>query len=107
MRFRRETILLVLTITRILGDGLLIDGFDSINDVDLGAWLRRHGGNLGEDPTNWPIIVRAIYDGCFAFAGGPASRRSRPDGRSRASSAACCTTAGRSSRACAGAWATP
>ena len=82
VRFRRETILLVLTITRgILGDGLLIDGFDSINDVDLGAWLRRHGGNLGEDPTNWPIIVRAIYDGCFAFAGGNPAKPTIAAGR--------------------------
>ena len=82
VRFRRETILLVLTITRgILRDGLLIDGFDTINDVDLGAWLRRHGGNLGEDPTNWPIIVRAIYDGCFAFGGGNPAKPTIAAGR--------------------------
>ena len=81
MRFRRETILLVLTITRgILRDGLLIDGFDTINDVDLGAWLRRHG-NPGEDPTDWPIIVRAIYDGCFAFAGGNPAKPTIAAGR--------------------------
>jgi uncharacterized protein with NAD-binding domain and iron-sulfur cluster len=82
VRFRRETILLVLTITRgILRDGLLFEGFDSINDVDFGAWLRRHGGNLGDDPTDWPVIVRAIYDGCFAFAGGNPAKPTIAAGR--------------------------
>lgn len=50
-------------------DGVITDGFDVINDLDLRAWLGRHahpdGGVLLRSP-----VVEAVYSGSFAYPRG-------------------------------------
>jgi uncharacterized protein with NAD-binding domain and iron-sulfur cluster len=89
-RFRRDSITLLLTVMRgILRDGLLVYGFDSINRYDFAAWLRRHGAQLEGNPTSWPTLVRAVYDGCFAFAGGDPAQPTIAAGRALQGFARC------------------
>jgi uncharacterized protein with NAD-binding domain and iron-sulfur cluster len=56
----------------LFADGVFRNGFDSINDVDLRAWLARHGGDpmLCLDSTP----VRAAYDMFFAYEDGDFSK---------------------------------
>jgi uncharacterized protein with NAD-binding domain and iron-sulfur cluster len=80
--FNRDVILLLLAVVHgILQDALLVEGFDAINDVDFADWLKRNGLELGDAPTSWPTLVRAVYDGCFAFAEGDTNRPTIAAGR--------------------------
>ncbi len=56
----------------IVEDRLIERGFDSVNDEDLRAWLRRHGAQpitLTEG-----VFVRALYDMAFAYEDGDLTR---------------------------------
>jgi uncharacterized protein with NAD-binding domain and iron-sulfur cluster len=57
-----------------LADGVFTRGFDIVNDEDLRAWLRRHGGDpeLCVNST----IVRGVYDLFFAYEDGDYARPS-------------------------------
>lgn len=52
----------------VFADGVLRRGFDSINDIDLRAWLARHGGDPAMCINSTP--VRAAYDSLFAYEDG-------------------------------------
>ncbi|MEA2267006.1 MAG: hypothetical protein QOE27_2589 [Solirubrobacteraceae bacterium] len=56
-------------ITGAIRDGVLADGFDVLNDLDLRAWLGAHafadGGLLLASPA-----VEAVYSGSFAYPAG-------------------------------------
>ncbi|HLZ84182.1 MAG TPA: NAD(P)-binding protein [Caulobacteraceae bacterium] len=63
---------LVATITRGFAvDGLAVQGFDIINDVDASAWLRRHGGS--DRAVSCPLF-QAGYHYSFAFEDGDSTR---------------------------------
>ena len=82
VRFRRDTIALLLTVLRgVWADKLLERGFDHINHLDLAEWLEGHGLELAGDPIEWPALLRAVYDGCFAFDGGDVGQPSMAAGR--------------------------
>lgn len=82
-RFNRDVIDLLLAMVRgMLQEGLFVRGFDEINKYDLAEWLRRHGMPLTGNPTSWPTLVRAVYDGCFAFDGGDPNKPTIAAGRS-------------------------
>ncbi|MBB3699595.1 NAD(P)-binding protein [Flammeovirga yaeyamensis] len=49
-------------------DGKLHFDFEVINDIDYGDWLQKHGAS--EEHTVGSPIVRAMYDGPFAFLKG-------------------------------------
>lgn len=71
VRFFLETVELLCAVLRgVWRDDVLDCGFDAINDVDLAAWLSRHGLELSGQPLEWPALLRAVYDGCFAFEKG-------------------------------------
>ncbi|HEY7622772.1 MAG TPA: FAD-dependent oxidoreductase [Solirubrobacteraceae bacterium] len=82
-RFNRDTIHLLLAVIRgILQEGLLIRGFDEINKYDLAEWLKIHDMPLDmATPTSWPTLVRAVYDGCFAFDRGDPAKPTIAAGR--------------------------
>src|SRR5438093_13694118 len=68
---RRVWILLHLGVTIIIGmieHGVLIHGFEQIDDYDLTEWLKMHGATDRE--VWWSAPIRGIYDGVFGFAGG-------------------------------------
>jgi uncharacterized protein with NAD-binding domain and iron-sulfur cluster len=82
-RFNRHVIHLLLAMVRgMLQEGLFVRGFDEINKYDLAEWLRRHGMPLDGNPTSWPTLVRAVYDGCFAFDDGDPAKPTIAAGRS-------------------------
>ncbi|PWF41760.1 NAD(P)-binding protein [Massilia glaciei] len=56
----------------LLQDGVFRNGFDVINDVDLRAWLKRHGGDQALCVDSAPI--RAFYDLVFAYQDGDFDR---------------------------------
>ena len=56
-------------------DGILENGFASVDDMEFTAWLRKHGAR--EVPTlTLPSnpILKAMYDVAFAFEGGDTSK---------------------------------
>ncbi|GAB3454907.1 hypothetical protein GCM10027321_06780 [Massilia terrae] len=55
-----------------LADGVFTQGFDAINNEDLRAWLRRHGGDPGLCVDSTP--VRALYELLFAYDDGDPAR---------------------------------
>jgi uncharacterized protein with NAD-binding domain and iron-sulfur cluster len=55
----------------ILADGILFQGFDSIDHWDWADWLRRHGA--AEAALQSPV-VRAVYDYVFGYREGDPSR---------------------------------
>jgi uncharacterized protein with NAD-binding domain and iron-sulfur cluster len=68
---RRMFICLDLGITVMKGmfeDGVFRHGFDVINDIDLRAWLRKHGGDEEYCVDSAP--VRGFYDLVFAYEDG-------------------------------------
>ena len=80
--FYRDTVRILFTVLRGVWEDQLLDrGFDAINDKDLAEWLRGHGLELEENPLEWPALLRAVYDGCFAFAGGDPDKPSVAAGR--------------------------
>jgi uncharacterized protein with NAD-binding domain and iron-sulfur cluster len=82
VRFYRETVRLLYTVLRgVWRDGVLDEGFDKLNDVDLAAWLKKHDDDFPDNPLDWPALVRAVYDGCFAFEGGDVERPRMAAGR--------------------------
>ncbi|MEP7123111.1 MAG: NAD(P)-binding protein [Byssovorax sp.] len=52
-------------------DGVLTQGFDVIDDVDLRDWLRRHGAG---ESTLRSGLVRPLYDFVFAYVDGDPER---------------------------------
>jgi uncharacterized protein with NAD-binding domain and iron-sulfur cluster len=63
----------------ILRDDLDTEGFGTVNDEELTAWLARHGAReetLAESP-----ILRAFYQLCFAYAEGDRERPSLAAGK--------------------------
>lgn len=55
-----------------LADGVFEHGFEAINDIDLRAWLARHGGDRELCIDSAP--VRAAYDLVFAYEDGDFAR---------------------------------
>ncbi|HET7451908.1 MAG TPA: hypothetical protein VFL12_04160, partial [Thermoanaerobaculia bacterium] len=55
----------------ILRDGVLENGFVSIDDFEFRAWLGKHGAS---ETTLASAPVREIYDLCFAYEGGDLAR---------------------------------
>jgi uncharacterized protein with NAD-binding domain and iron-sulfur cluster len=71
VRYYLDTLDVLLAVLRgVWSDELLLNGFDSINDLDFADWLAAHGLELAPDPEDWPALLRALYCGCFAFEGG-------------------------------------
>lgn len=67
---RRVEILIDLGITEVKGmleDGVLIHGFEVINDIDLMAWYRKHGA---KETSIQSGLVRGCYDFIFAYENG-------------------------------------
>lgn len=67
---RRAEILIDLGIAEVKGiieDGVLIDGFEAINDIDLVAWFRKHGASEASVQSG---LVRGSYDFIFAYENG-------------------------------------
>jgi uncharacterized protein with NAD-binding domain and iron-sulfur cluster len=61
------------TVTGIVDDGVLERGFDTVNDQEWAAWLRRHGAHevtLGRTPAERSPVLRAVYDVAFGYPGG-------------------------------------
>jgi uncharacterized protein with NAD-binding domain and iron-sulfur cluster len=56
----------------LFADGVLRKGFDAINDIDLRAWLARHGGDQQLCLDAAPL--RAAYDSLFAYEDGDAGK---------------------------------
>lgn len=52
------------TVRGMIADGVLLQGYDVINQYDLCEWMRRHGCQSPE------VATRAAYDGCFAYQNG-------------------------------------
>ena len=61
-------------VTGIVADGVLVDGFGALNDIDLRAWLTRSGA--AEITVNQAAFLQALYDLVFAYVEGD---RTRPD----------------------------
>jgi uncharacterized protein with NAD-binding domain and iron-sulfur cluster len=61
-------------VTGIVAEGVLIDGFGALNDVDLRAWLCRNGA--AETTVKQAAFLQALYDLVFAYVEGD---RDRPD----------------------------
>jgi uncharacterized protein with NAD-binding domain and iron-sulfur cluster len=81
-RFYRDTVRLLFAVLRgIWRDDLLSKGFDAINHLDLAEWLKHHDLELEDDPTEWPALLRAVYDGCFAFEDGDPQKPRMAAGR--------------------------
>jgi len=55
------------TVRGLIADGVLLDGYDAINQYDLKDWLKRHGC------VNPDLVTRAAYDACFAYQNGDIS----------------------------------
>jgi uncharacterized protein with NAD-binding domain and iron-sulfur cluster len=82
VRFYLDTLDVVLAVLRgVWSDELLVNGFNSINDLDFADWLGAHGLELARDPENWPALLRALYCGCFAFEEGDTARPRMAAGR--------------------------
>jgi uncharacterized protein with NAD-binding domain and iron-sulfur cluster len=62
----------ITTLRGMLADGVFTRGFDVINDEDLRAWLRRHGGDPELCLNSAP--VSAMYAQLFAFEDGDPAR---------------------------------
>lgn len=71
---RRAAILIDLGIAEIKGiisDGVLIGGFDAINNIDLMDWFAKHGAQPASVQSG---LVRGSYDFIFAYEGGDPAR---------------------------------
>jgi uncharacterized protein with NAD-binding domain and iron-sulfur cluster len=55
----------------IVADGICAEGWDSIDHLDLRAWLKKHGAN---EVTLGSGLVRAVYDLAFAYVRGDTQR---------------------------------
>ena len=51
----------------LIKDNVLAQGLNSINNVDFREWLIKHGAT---DISTQSVLVRIVYDGCFAYARG-------------------------------------
>jgi uncharacterized protein with NAD-binding domain and iron-sulfur cluster len=82
VRFFLDTVDILRAVLRGVWQSTALDGgFDALNDVDLAAWLQDHGLELADDPHEWPALLRAVYDGCFAFVSGDPEQPSMAAGR--------------------------
>jgi uncharacterized protein with NAD-binding domain and iron-sulfur cluster len=67
---RRYWLLADLALTVLIGmlhDELFDRGLGAIDHLDLRQWLRQHGA---EEETVESVLLRALYDCCFAYIGG-------------------------------------
>ena len=74
-KLRRLFICIDLAVTSIVGmviDGVLIQGFDVINDIEFSAWLRKHGANEKYTVKSAPVV--GFYDLVFAYDEGDYTR---------------------------------
>jgi uncharacterized protein with NAD-binding domain and iron-sulfur cluster len=55
----------------LLADGVIINGFDSLNKYDYAEWLRRHGA---KEMTIQAPVVRMLYDLVYGFEQGDIKR---------------------------------
>lgn len=55
------------TMRGFLADDILNKGLNSVNNLDYREWLTKHGAN---QITVNSVLVRTIYDGCFAYSRG-------------------------------------
>ncbi|MEW6760578.1 MAG: NAD(P)-binding protein [Pseudomonadota bacterium] len=62
----------ITTIRGMLADGIFTRGFGVVNDEDLRAWLRRHGGDPELCVDSAPVA--AMYSQLFAFEDGDPAR---------------------------------
>ncbi|MCM5679182.1 NAD(P)-binding protein [Schlegelella sp. S2-27] len=72
---RRLYICIDLAVTSLIGmieDGVLVHGFDVINDIDFYDWLTKHGANPRYTVHSAP--VRGFYDLVFAYEDGDFDR---------------------------------
>jgi uncharacterized protein with NAD-binding domain and iron-sulfur cluster len=60
------------TMRGMVADGVFLRGFDAINEHDLRAWLRRHGGHEELCVNSAPVA--AMYSQLFAFVDGDPAR---------------------------------
>src|SRR5262249_14538659 len=60
------------SLTGILADGVLFNGFFSIDQWEWSDWLRHHGAHAS---TLDSAVVRGTYDYVFGFEGGDVNRR--------------------------------
>jgi uncharacterized protein with NAD-binding domain and iron-sulfur cluster len=83
VRFFASTVdVAMAAITGILADGVLLRGFDAINDLELSEWLARHGASVDtENPDRNSAFLRGVYDGSFAFEDGDPLRPNMAAGR--------------------------
>jgi uncharacterized protein with NAD-binding domain and iron-sulfur cluster len=83
IRFLASTVDVVMAALKgILADGLVLKGFDSINDEELSDWLARHGASIDkEHPERNSAFLRGVYDGSFAFEDGDPLRPNMAAGR--------------------------
>jgi uncharacterized protein with NAD-binding domain and iron-sulfur cluster len=65
---------LTAAVTGIVADGVLVDGFGTVNDIDLRAWLTRNGA--ADITVNQAAFLQALYDLVFAYVEGD---RTKPD----------------------------
>ena len=80
--FYRDAVRILFAVLRGVSEDHLLDrGFSAINDWDLADWLGEHGLDLPDDPLEWPTLLRAVYDGCFAFLDGDPSTPRMAAGR--------------------------
>ena len=71
---RRADILIDLAIAEVKGiieDGVLIDGFEAINDIDLKAWFTKHGAQKTSVESG---VVVGSYDFIFAYKNGDSTK---------------------------------
>jgi uncharacterized protein with NAD-binding domain and iron-sulfur cluster len=57
----------------IVEDGVLKQGWEKINDLELCDWLEKHGAKpvtIGNTPAERSPVLRAIYDTAFGYPGG-------------------------------------
>ena len=67
---RRAGILIDIALAEVKGmfaDGVLWDGFDVINDIDMKAWFAKHGASPASVDS---ALVRGMYDFIFAYSKG-------------------------------------
>lgn len=66
-RFMIATDLVLAAIAGIIKDEVITRGFDAIDDVEISAWLAKHGAQPDSLDS---ALVRGIYDYAFGFAKG-------------------------------------
>jgi uncharacterized protein with NAD-binding domain and iron-sulfur cluster len=72
---RRIFVAIDLAVVSLIGmveDGVLLRGFDAINDIEFRAWLRKHGASEKYTVDSAPVV--SFYDLVFAYIDGDFSK---------------------------------